>query len=260
MPIRSFVVLISSFVIAACGASEEIPLATAEDRFRAAMKAYHEEEYLDAIQHFDIIRLQYPGSSIADSARYFAGLSRMKREEYLFASYEFNQLISSYPKSRLLGDAQYMFADCYYALSPKVSLDQTSTQRAIDALQTAIEYYPSHPRAQEAERKILELYGKLAEKEYTTGVLYTKMENDRSAMIYFDNVIDKYYNTEYVDDAMAAKIRILMKRKRYTLAMESITIFLQKYPDSPYRSEIADYQKTISTQDKPSEPRESDRQ
>lgn len=260
MPIRLFILLLSSIAVVACSSSEEVTLATAEDRFRVAMKAYHDEDYLDALQHFDIIRLQYPGSSIADSARYFAGLSRMKREEYLLASYEFNQLISSYPKSKLLGDAQYMFADCYYALSPKVSLDQTNTQRAIDALQTAIEYYPSHPRAQEAERKILELYGKLAEKEYNTGVLYTKMGNDRSALIYFDSVIDKYYNTEFADDAMAAKIRILMKRKRNVQALELIATFLQKYPDSPYRSEIATYQKTILAEERHSEPRESDRQ
>ena len=229
---------VSSLFFAACGSTAPVELPTAEERFRSGMAAYEDEEYFDAIQHFEVIRLQFPGSPVADSARFFMGMSRYKREEYILASYEFSQMGQINASSVLQTEAQYMYAQCYVQLSPKPALDQTYTLRAIDALQTFIESNPRHPKAEEAEKDMLILIGRLAEKEYQTGLLYMKLDNMRSAELYFDTVVDKYYNSEYVDEAALMKIRILMNRKNYTVAAVRIMEFLTKYPSSPYRDEV----------------------
>jgi outer membrane protein assembly factor BamD len=243
---RRIAVAACCLLFAACGATKEIEIPTAAERFMFGMKEYHSENWFDAIQHFEVIRLQYPGSAQADSARFYTGMCRYKRGEYILASYDFNQLVANFPSSGLLIDAQYMFAECYDKLSPEPALDQVYTVRAIDAYQTFIELYPTSPKVQDAEKRILALTSKLAEKELNTGILYTRLENYSSALIYFDTVIDRYYNTEFVDDAMVQKLRILMRRKKYDDVSAISRTFLAKFPDSPYKDEVKKMQEQIA--------------
>lgn len=245
-PYAIALLLIISVIFSGCSGSDSTRDATAEQRFRLAMEEYDDESYLDALQHFDVIRLQFPGSSVSDSARYYSGMTRYQREEFLLASYEFNQVRLGAPSSALLSDAQYMYAMSYVALSPDIPLDQKYTIRAIDAVQTFIELYPKHPKVEEASGYIQDLYNKLAEKEYNTGILYVRLKNPSSAVIYFDAVIDRYYNTQFADDAMYEKIQILVKRKKNEKASQVIDEFLKKYKDSPYREEILSLRSTIS--------------
>jgi len=245
-----FIVLFTFTVavfLASCSSTKTEEIPTAEERFHLGMAEFEDANYFEAIQQFEIIRLQFPGSSVSDSARFFMGMSRFKREEFLLASYEFSQMIQNSPSSSLAPEAQYMFAECYFQLSPKAALDQSYTSKAIDALQSFIEYYPTNQHVEDAEKQILELVNKLAEKEYNTGVLYTKLENYPSALIYFNTVIDRYYNTDFVDDAMAWKIRIHMQQKKYDDASPVIDTFLGKYPDSPFFDEVHAFKKQLGS-------------
>ncbi|MFZ1728840.1 MAG: outer membrane protein assembly factor BamD [Bacteroidota bacterium] len=225
-------------VLLACSSSAVPENPTAENEFRLGQEEYLDGNYQEAVQHFEVIRLQFPGSSTADSARYFTALCRYQREEYLLASYEFNQIIQSGSSRELMADAYYQFAQCYYQLAPKVQLDQTYTSRAIDALQNFVEAYPKHAKAQDVEKQVIELVNRLAEKEYDTAILYEKMEVPESALIYFNTVVDRYYNTDYADDAFAGKVRSLLAMKRYADVLSAEKDFLEKYPASEYRKEV----------------------
>jgi len=233
-------------LLAGCGAAGIDETPDAEQRFHLGMRDYEKKDYFEALQHFEIIRLQFPASKVADSAKYFSGMSRYHREEYLLASYEFSQLLQFNPSSSLQEDARYMYAQCFVQMSPKSRLDQTYTLRAIDALQTFIETYPGSPRAAEAEQTLHAMIEKLAKKDFETGVLYMKLDNLRSAEVYFDTVTDKYYNTSWADDALAMKIRILMRRSKFESASKKIAAFLEKFPDSEYRGEINQYLEQVS--------------
>jgi outer membrane protein assembly factor BamD len=230
--------LCTAAVLLACSSSDVPENPTAEQQFRLGMEEYVDENYQEAVGYFEVIRLQFPGSSVADSARYYTALCRFQREEYLLASYEFNQIIQSGSSRELMADAYYQFAQCYYMLAPKVQLDQTYTMRAIDALQNFVEAYPTHEKAQAVEKQVIELVNRLAEKEYKTAILYEKMEVPESALIYFNTVVDRYYNTDYAEVAFAGKIRSLLAMKRYKDVLSSAKDFLEKYPASEFRNEV----------------------
>jgi len=221
-----------------CSSTDVVENHTAEVRFRLGMEEYSNGNYLGALTHFEIIRLQFPGSSISDSARLFTGKARFERGEYLLASYEFNQLVQGGVSRELLPEAYYMFALCYYEMSPRWQLDQTYTHRAIDALQSFIESFPGHAKAARAEQMVIELVSKLAKKEFETASLYEKMENRESALIYYGIVTDRYYTTEYADDAQAAKVRILIEMKRYDEATRAIEEFLERHANSGLKTRV----------------------
>ncbi len=235
--------------ISGCSGSVDQEIKSAEDRFKKGKSLYDEKNYFDAIQEFEIVRLQYQGSSVSDQAQYYTGMSHFMRggAECLTAAYDFELLIRNYPSSKLVPDAYYMIAKSYVGLSPQSQLDQSYTLRALDALQTYIELYPTHEHVPEAQKDQKELIEKLSKKEYETGVLYERLENYKSALLYYDRVLDQYYTTPYADDALVAKIRILIMKKRVIEAQKAMDLFYKKFSDSPLKPNVDNMKSTMES-------------
>jgi outer membrane protein assembly factor BamD len=223
-----------------CGSSTPQATTTPEERFARGKALYEKEDYLNAINEFTILTLQYQGSSFAPDAQYYLGECRFARSEYELAAFEYSVVKRSYPASGRVADAQYKLALCYYNKSPKFSLDQQYTRKAIDEFQTFLEYYPAHLMAADADAKIKELNLRLAKKQFETGELYARMEYYRAALLSFDAVIEKYHDTEYAPLASLAKAELLIHRDRYAEARTEITRFLDRYPKSVLRSRADD--------------------
>jgi outer membrane protein assembly factor BamD len=99
-----------------------------------------------------------------------------------------------------------------------------------------VEYYPANDRAPEAEAKIKELNNRLAKKQYDTAQLYSTMEYYKAAIFYFDDVIEKFHDTEYAPLAYLGKVEALIARKKFREAETEINEFIQKFPNSVLRS------------------------
>lgn len=232
-------------VLPACGSSDLFTNLSADDRFELGKKAFDDEDYLAAMEHFTAVTVQFPGSGVADDAQFFLGESRFARGEYLLAAYEYETLRKSMPASPLVPLAQYKIGLCYYQLSPKPPLDQKYTAKAIDELQTFIEYYPTHELVVDAEAKIRELNNRVAKKDYDTAVLYMKLEYYKAALFYFNSVLEKYHDSEYAERAHLGKIEALIARKRFEEARVETEKFLARFPNSEYRSTIEALQNDI---------------
>lgn len=228
--------LVTSWILGGCSSQEVASGLPPEERFERAKALFDKGDYLDAINEFTVITLQYPGSTVAGDAQFYLGQSRYNREEYLLAAYEFQTLIRNMPASPRVPEAQYRVGVSYYQLAPKSRLDQQYTRRAIDALQAFVEYYPQSEYVPDATAKINELNGRLAKKEYDAARLYATMEYYKAAIQYYDLVIEKYHDTEYAPLAYLEKTELLIARKKFQEAKSEIDQFIQKYPNSVLRS------------------------
>lgn len=237
--------IINVLILHGCRSSSAVQNLSAEDLFERGKQKFENEDYLEAIDDFTAVTVQYPGSAVADDAEFYLADSRFQRDEYLLAAYEFETLKRNMPASPLVAQAQYKIGLCYYKLSPKPDLDQLNTKKAIDEFQNFLEYFPTHPLAHDAELKIIELNNRLAEKDYETAVLYMKMENYKSATLYFDNVLEKFHDSEYAERAHIGKVEALVARKKYNEAKVEVEKFLTKYPKSEYRSNIQSLENEI---------------
>jgi outer membrane protein assembly factor BamD len=202
------------------------------------MKLYNNEDYLDAIQEFQAIIMQYPGNAIIDSAQYYLAESRYQRGEYILGAYEFSKLIKTMPASKLIPDAQFMLADCYYELSPDYRLDQQYTRKAVEEFQAFIDFFPTNGKVKEAEQKINELNDKLAHKEYNTANLYNIMGDDEASIIYYTKVVDDYHDTQYAPVALYDEINLLVSIDKNKKALEEIAKFLERYPNNNRADEL----------------------
>ena len=238
-----FLILIlafSSSVFYSCGSSKGSDITTddPERAFLLAKSRYDKKDYLDAIDDFNLIKLKFSGSSVIDKAIFYLGMSYYKREEYILAVYEFETLIKSYPTSSLIEDARYYLSMCYYRLSPAYNLDQIYTKYAINEFQNFLELYPKSKYANEGESRIIELKNKLSLKAYKSAELYFNLGNYKSALVYFDNVLDEYFDTEYADDALYGKIQALMIKKQYDKARKEVERFENRFPLSEYLTRV----------------------
>lgn len=253
--------IIALFVITAgialwgCGSSSKMSAPqTAQTAFAQARAQYDKGDYLEATQSLDLVKIQYGGSSIADSAEYLLGECNFKMGKFLLAAYEYNTVRRIYSSSPLARISQFKIAESYYNLSPDPGLDQDYTQKAIDEYQTYLEIYGNSRDASGqpdstiaiANQRIKELHSKLAEKNYNIAQLYFKMDRYSSAIIYCDMVLDKFYDTQYADLSSYLKIRSLVELKRYIEASKEIKKFMTIYAASPLFTKVQSIQVTIS--------------
>ncbi len=234
---QSLSFLFLGLLLSSCGSSDVTVNLSAEERFELGKKKFEQGDYLEAIADFDIIRLQYPGSGVADDAQYYLGECRFKREEFLLAAEEYQAVKRNMPSSPFVPLAQYKTALSYYSLSPKSALDQKYIDKAIDEFQVFLEYYPTHELAADAAAKIKELDTRLAKRLYDTGVLYMTMGYYKAAGIYFNSVIEKYHDTEFAEPALFSKAQTLTIRKHYDEAKKDIERFFEKYPNSSLKKD-----------------------
>jgi outer membrane protein assembly factor BamD len=232
-------------VVAGCGSSEETTTLSAEERFQKAKMLFDDEDYLQASREFQIITLQFQGSAHADDAQFYVGECRFMRGEFALAAIEYSQLIQRMRASPLVPEAQYKLGLSYYSLSPESILDQQYTTKAIDELQTFVDYYPANEHAADAEAKIKELTTRLAEKEYENATMYSKLAYYKSAIIYYDGLIEKYHDTEYAPLAYLGKVEALVARNKYKEALSTIDKFLKLFPNSVLRAQADKLKSTI---------------
>jgi len=235
--IITLIAFLLALILPSCGTSDLAKSLSAEERFELGKKKFENKDFLDAMGEFEIVKLQYPGSSIADDAQFHLAECRFNQEEYLLAAQEFQELRRNFPASSLVAAAQYKIGLCYYMLTPRSSLDQQYTLRAIDDFQAFIEYYPAHELAQDASLKIKELNNKLAKKLYDTAELYMIMEYFKSATIYFNNIVEKFHDTEFAEPALLGKVKSLVYRNKFNDARQELDKFFEKYPNSSLKND-----------------------
>ncbi|MCB0749997.1 MAG: outer membrane protein assembly factor BamD, partial [Ignavibacteriae bacterium] len=125
-----------------------------------------------------------------------------------------------------------------YELSPVYQLEQSYSKKAIEEFQAFIEFFPTHPKVPEAEKKIAELYGKYAEKEYNAARIYERMEYYNAAIQYYENVKNTYFDSKFAPLAHYKLIELLILKERKDEALRNIAEYIKKYPNDERVAEL----------------------
>ena len=225
-------------ILGSCGRNKLKATLTADERMRIAEKMYENGDYLDAKTEFKIITLNFPGSTVSDRAQFYLGECHYKLKEYILSSAEYRKLTRIFPNSEFVDDAQYKIALSNFKLSPKYSLDQTNTQKAIEEFQRFLEDYPNSDLVPEANKYMLKCREKLARKNYENAESYRKRAFFTAAIKYYDHVLDNFYDTKYAEKALFGKAEAFRKSGDLDQAIKYYQVFLEKYPDSSKISRV----------------------
>ncbi len=185
-------------------------------KYKAAENLYKEGKYKKALTLFEQIVPQYRGKPQAERVMYYYADTYYQLEDYYLAGYQFERFVKSYPKSDKREDAAYKGAKSYYFLSPRYSLDQEETTKAIEKLQEYINTYPDSESLKEANTLVAELREKKEKKAYRIAKQYHHREDYKVAIAAFDNYLVDYPGSVFRENVLYYKLE-----SEYLLAVGS---------------------------------------
>jgi outer membrane protein assembly factor BamD len=201
--------------------------------FDYALERIRADKLDDASTALERFTFQYPTHPRYQEARFRLAETYFERDQFISAVAEYSRLASEFPAGPYADDARFKVCDSYYQLSPRAPLDQQYTVAAIDHCQSLLAYYPDSPFIDQAETMVTELREKLATKVFDAGKLYTRLNVPDAAIIYFEDVLERFPNTSLAPAALYELYEIYRRRGYTTEAQQARERLLDQFPESP---------------------------
>ena len=192
-------------------------------KYAFADSLYQKGKYRKSLKLMEQIVPSYRGKPQGEKLMYIYANTYYNLEDYFTAGYQFERFTQAYPQSDSIEIAAFKSAKSFYQLSPKFSLDQKDTNKALEKLQDYINAYPNSDKRIEANDLVAELRQKLEKKEYATAKQYLHVEDYKAAIEAFDNFITDNPGSIYRKEAFYGRFE-----SAYKLAINSIPILVQE--------------------------------
>jgi outer membrane protein assembly factor BamD len=218
MKSKILIVIVLAIIAASCSNYEK--LLKSSDyalKYAKAFEYYENEEYVKSANLFEQISSIYRGTNKADTVQYYKAQSYLKQRDYVMAGHYFSELFTTFPNSPFAEESAFLDAFCEYKQSPRPSLDQSNTYKAISKFRLFLIRNPGSNRAEEALAIIFEMEEKLVQKSFMGAKLYYDLGAYNSAIIALRNSLNEYPDTKFREELM-----FMILKSYYLLAVNSI--------------------------------------
>lgn len=154
-----------------------------------------------------------PYGKLADEAQFKLASALKKAERYDEAIAAFQRLLDDFPASKFTDSAKYEIANCAYKASLKPDYDIEPTNKAIMAFEEFSRANSSEELSMEAVKAIQRLKDRTAGKSMSTARFYERGKHYESAIIYYQEVLDKFPDSSSAPEARK-RIEELNKKRR----------------------------------------------
>lgn len=217
-------------------------------KYRYAMQFYNKQKFTEAIPIIEDLMGQYKGTDTSEQLYFMLAECYFYGKEYMVAAYHYKTFRDLYPRSYKSEVASFKIAECYQKQIPRLELEQTDTEKAINYYNSFLSEYPKSAMVEMAEEHIHELKRVLELKALDAANLYYKTGNYRAAAVTYKNVINQYPNIKEYEQLMYkvgmsyykfAEQSITSKQAdRYEIALNESQNFVNRYPSSRYVPEV----------------------
>lgn len=249
---KVFYGLLSLIVFASCSPYEKILKSNDVNyKLTKANEYFDNKVYLKANEIYRSLLPVIKGTKNYEPLYYRYAYSFYYMKDYLSASYHFKNFTDFFPTSKDADECEYMHSLCLYKLSPKYSLDQTNTLKAMEAMQSYINTHPKSERISDANLYIDKGREKLEDKEADAAKLYFNISQFKAASITYREIIKDFPESPHNDF-----YQFMVLKSLYNFATQSIEIRQQEryedvrtafselqssYPKSTYIDEARKY-------------------
>jgi outer membrane protein assembly factor BamD len=216
-------------------------------KYGLADSLYKAGKYKKALKLMEQIVPAFRGKPQAERLMFMYSDTYFQIGDYYLAGYQFERFETSYPKSDSVETASFKSAMSYYELSPRFSLDQEDTKKALDKLQAFINTYPNTQYRVQANELVSELRAKIELKDITVAKQYLKISDYKPAIGAFDNFISDHPGSSFRKDAFFGRLDAAYQLainsvprlvdERLQSALEYYDSFLKYYEDTDLMSE-----------------------
>ncbi len=242
------------FFISACNRNSVTKILKSKDveyRLRMAEQYFANKKYGKAQVLFEDLFPILRSDPRFEDVYYKYAFCAYYQKDYMNAENLFKGFIEVFPKSQRVPEVDYMHAYCFFKQSPKVDLDQTTTQKTIGYMQAHLNNYPESVKQEDAKKIIEQCYQKLELKEFKSAELYYNLGSYRAAAISFTTLLNHYPESAKADEYKLMVIKsyyqyahmsIESKQvERFEKVMEEYYDFVDRFPDSKLTKEAEKY-------------------
>ena len=213
----TFLVVGAALSLGAC--SEYQKVLKSDDtaaKYAAADSLYNVGKYKKALKLMEQIVPAYRGKPQAERLMFIYANTFYELEDYLLAGYQFERFETSFPQSDSVEVAAYKSAISYYELSPRYSLEQEDTYKALEKMQAYINKYPNSEYRLKTNEKVQELRIKLEKKDFEIAKQYFDIAEYLGSYVPaiegFDNFILDHPGSVYRKEAFYYRLEAAYKR------------------------------------------------
>ena len=252
-----YTVLSAFFLLVSCNEYQKaIKSEDARTKYVQAEKLYEAGDFKRANKLLQQIASSYVGKPQGERVLFFLANSYYQIEDFNFSGYQFERFLKSYPRSDKGAEAAFLGAKSYYMLSPRYSLDQTDTDKALIKLQNFINAYPESKFLPEANAMAKELTTKKEKKEFEIAKQFTKLgksyilDYNIAAIASVENFISDHPGSVFREEAFYLKLEASTtlalnstdqkKRQRLDEAKSAYNLLMKNYPESKFGEKAAD--------------------
>jgi outer membrane protein assembly factor BamD len=243
--------LVLSLALLSCSEYQKVLKETdIAKKYEFAERLYSEGDYKRANRLLEQIAPQFVGKPQGERVLFFFADSYFKIGDYNFAGYQFERFLKSYPKSDKAAEASFLGAKSYYMLSPRYSLDQTDTDKALTKLQLFINAYPESEFLPEANAMAMELTTKKEKKAFEIAKQFVKLgeyfilDYNLSAIASLENFISDHPGSVFREEAYFLKFKAATnlainstfqkKKERLDAALAAHNNLLRNFPETRF--------------------------
>ena len=218
------IISFSIFFLYSCGGKKEQKIVLESTDLEAQMieaynkgvKALDEGDALYAAKNFNTVENIYPQSIWAPRSVLMAAYSYYSQDYYGDAISELKRFLKNYPLNDNYPYAYFLIATCYYELIVDEKKDLSSILESKKYYKILLNEYPNTDFSLDAKFKLLMIDNILASKEIYIGNYYVQRKKWIPAINRYKNVIEKFGETEYVEEALHRLVEV-----NYALGLEN---------------------------------------
>lgn len=239
-------------LLTACGGYEKV--LKSDDlnyKLSKANEYYDKKQYQKANAIYESLMPVMKGTKNFEPLYYRYAYSYYYLKDYLSASYHFKNFVDYFPSSTSAEEIEFMHAVSLYKMSPKSSLEQTNTVKAMEALQSYVNTHPESKRVAEANKLMDEMRVKLEEKAAAAARLYYNIGQYKAAGIAYKSVMQSYPESPNGDLYQYNIVRSLYyyanasvaerQEERFGNMVAAYEELKSDYPDSKYLPDAQRY-------------------
>ncbi|RLD62415.1 MAG: outer membrane protein assembly factor BamD [Bacteroidetes bacterium] len=220
-----------------------------KEKYEQAKNYYEEGDYAKSLTLYEQLIPIYRGTEKGEEISYYYAYCNYHLRNYILAGHYFRKFTSSFPNSQFAEECTFMNAYCYYLDSPKSTLAQESTFKALTEFSLYLGRYPESERAEECNDLIDDLSRKLQKKSYENAILYYKVGQYKAASVALKSSLEHFPDSEHREEMM-----YLIIKSEYTYAINSVhgktvdrlndalqeyKTFVRKFPESKHMKELS---------------------
>ncbi len=218
------------FLSVGCGQKNLPPDLPVDQLYERGLAELEDGDTQKAIDLFQRILYEYPGSEYIEKARYKLADAYYESGDYLLAANEYERFSREFPLNHLADDALYRAAFSHERMSDSYTLDQAETKKALTLYEKMNEQYQGSIHADSASIRAYLLRDRLARKAFENGYFYYKRKFYDSAIIYFETMTGEFETSSWLAPAFYYLAKSYEKLKLSEEAREARMKLLEKYP------------------------------